>query len=487
MIDVESRVAPDPARRASAPVLAYLITAGAVVLLMMAFGLLMRLAQGGLLGLGPDTFYELLTLHGAGMVGIAALGSVAVMWHFLGQYVRLSRGMFITNLALFLVGVVMILTSVLAGGFAGAWTFLYPLPARPMGVWDTQAAALFVGGLLVIGTGFLLLYLDAARAILARYGNLGRALGWPQLFGRDDDRAPPVAVVASTMVLIINSIGITVGAAILVMTLINLYVPAFDIDPLLAKNMTYFFGHVFINATIYMAVIAVYEILPRHTGRPWKANKVVLAAWNASLIMVMTNYPHHLLMDFAMPEWALVAGQVISYASGLPVLVVTVFGALTNVYRSGIRWDLTSGLLLLSMFGWGAGVIPAIIDATVVINQVMHNTMWVPGHFHTYLLLGMLPMVLGFMYFLSGGRRSDADGGLDRIGFWVFAVAGLGFVLAFLAGGQAGAPRRYAEHLAQWLPYDRAGALFAALVLAATLVFVGRFLLRLGQARAPAP
>ena len=482
-----------PYTRVSPAVLAYLATFGAVILLMMAFGLLMRLAQGGLVAIPPAFFYEVLTLHGAGMVGIAGLGGAAVMWHFLGQYVRLSTAIFVANLVLFLIGVIMILASILGGGFAGAWTFLYPLPAQAMGAWGNGAAALYLGGLLIIGTGFLLLYLDVARAIIGRYGNLGRALGWPQMFGRDDGQAPPIAVVASTMVLIVNSIGITTGAAILAMTLFNLYVPSFAIDPLLAKNMTYFFGHVFINATIYMAVIAVYEILPRYTGRPWKTNKVVLIAWNASVLMVMTNYPHHLLMDFAMPTWALIAGQVISYASGLPVLLVTAFGALTNVYRSGIRWDLASGLMLLATFGWAAGVIPAIIDATVVINQVMHNTLWVPGHFHTYLLLGMLPMVLGFMYYLGQGGRSTAsansgrgDRGIDRLGFWVFSLAGAGFVLAFLAGGQAGAPRRFATHVAEWLPYDRIGALFAALVLAATLAFVVRFLLRLRHARTAA-
>lgn len=43
--------------------------------------------------------------------------------------------------------------------------------------------------------------------------------------------------------------------------------------------------------------------------------------------MVLTVYPHHLLMDFVMPTWALVAGQVISWLSGLPVLLVTAFGA----------------------------------------------------------------------------------------------------------------------------------------------------------------
>ena len=39
-----------------------------------------------------------------------------------------------------------------------------------------------------------------------------------------------------------------------------------QVDALLAKNMIYFFGHVFINASIYMAVTAVYEIIPEYTG-----------------------------------------------------------------------------------------------------------------------------------------------------------------------------------------------------------------------------
>jgi cytochrome c oxidase subunit 1 len=41
-------------------------------------------------------------------------------------------------------------------------------------------------------------------------------------------------------------------------------------------------------------------------------------------------------------------------------------------------------------------------------------------------------------------------------------------------------PRRYAEHLAEWLPYDRIGAAFSMLVVASALVFIVRFLTRLG-------
>lgn len=460
----------------------YVAVSGLVLLLMMAIGLIMRLAQGDLIEVSQVLFYQLLTVHGTGMVGIAALGGVAIMWHFAGRHLDLTRGILIANLVLFLTGVVMILGSTLIGGFAAGWTFLFPLPAMGK-VWGTGAAALFLGGLLIVGTGFLLIHLEMGRAIIKKYGSLGRGLGWPHLFGNAAGDPPPPAVVASTMVTIVNTLGITAGAAILVMSLVNLYVPAFEIDALLAKNLIFFFGHVFINATIYMAVIAVYEILPRYAERPWKPNRVFLAAWTASTVMVIIVYPHHLLMDFAMPQWMTIMGQIISYTSGLPVLVVTTFGALMLVHRSGIRWDVTAGLLLLGTFGWAAGVVPAIIDGTIRVNLVMHNTLWVPGHFHFYLLLGMVTMLFGFMYHLTRQSGDSSDRWFDRWAFWGFMLGALGFVFMFLYSGAASVPRRFAEHLPAWVPYDRIASVFVVVVVASVLIFVLRFLLSLRTPR----
>lgn len=478
---------PVPDRGAPVGVLAYLVTTAAVLLLMMVFGLLMRLEQAQWISMGAPWFYKLMTLHGAGMVGIAGIAGAAVMWYFLRQYVKLSPMIFAANLALFLVGVVMILASVLGGNFHGAWTFLYPLPGNSLGMWSEHAAALFMGGLLVIGVGFLLLHLDITRAIIGRYGSFAKSLGWPQLFGKDDGNAPPPAVVASTMVTIVNVIALVVGASILTMMLVNLYVPAFDIDPLLAKAMIYFFGHVFINATIYMAVIAVYEILPRYTQRPWKANKVFLASWTASTLMVMFIFPHHLLMDFAFPKWMLVMGQIIGYLNTVPILLVTGYGALMLIYRSGVRWDMGVRLLFVSLFGWAAGAMPAFIDGTISVNYVMHNTLWVPGHFHTYLLLGMIAMIFGFMYYLGKPEQNAADSLVDRAAFWAYTVGTMGFTLSFLYSGKQSVARRYADHLPEWLPYDRIGSLFALLVIGATAVFLVRFLARLGLARRDHP
>ncbi len=452
-----------------------------VYVLMMVFGFLMRSTQAEWFGIGAKIFYQIMTAHGAGMVGISGLAGSTALWYFLRRHVHLTVAILWTNLAFFLLGVVLILGGIFLGGYAGGWTFLFPLPSYGMGMWGTTGAACFLGGLLLIGVGFLLLYLDMARAIIAQYHSLGGGLGWPQLFGNSTQSPPPAPVVAGTMVLIVNIAGILAGAVVLVLMLINLFMPEFAVDPLLTKNLTYFFGHVFINATIYQAVVAVYEILPEYTNRQWKVNKVFLAAWTASTVMVMAVYPHHLLMDFVMPTWALVLGQIISYVGGFPILVVTAWGALTIVHRSAIKWDLVSSLLFLSMFGWAVGVVPAVIDGTIAVNKVMHNTMWVPGHFHMYLIVGLVAMLFGFKFYLI--REKGSFSALDKIVFWVYGFGGASLSFAFLISGYHSIPRRWAQHLPQWVEFSQFGAMAAALVALSAAILAIKFLLGIKGAR----
>ena len=475
---------PSESRLGDLGVKVYTLVGTLVFLLMMLVGVLLRAAQGTWITLGPDVFYQFMTLHGAGMVGTAGLAATGVLWHFLRRYVRLSSVVLWINLVIFLAGVVCILGAILVGKFGAGWTFLYPLPARSGGLWGATAASSFLIGLLLIGVGFLILYLDIGIAILKRYGSLGNALGLPVALGRKPlDPEHPTTVVAGTMVLIVNVIGIAAGAVVLVMSLLSVFLPQYTLDALLMKNLIFFFGHVFINATIYSAVVAVYELLPRYTGRPWKVSKPFYYSWIAVTLMVMAVYPHHLLMDFAMPRWMLAMGQILSFASGIPVLVVTAFGALTIVYKSGLRWDTTSRLLMLSMFGWAGGVIPAIIDATITVNKVMHNTLWVPGHFHFYLVLGLLPMIMGFAFYIAREKDQVGASAFENLGFWAYFVGGLGLVMTFLAGGANGVPRRWAVHMAEWELFSQLGAIAGVLILVGTLVFFLCLLTRMPRAQ----
>jgi cytochrome c oxidase subunit I len=198
--------------------------------------------------------------------------------------------------------------------------------------------------------------------------------------------------------------------------------------------------------------------------------------------MVLAVYPHHLLQDTVMPGWALAVGQVVSYAAGLPVIVVTAFSLLVYLNRSGIRWDLPSALLVTGVFGWTAGIIPAIVDAIVVVNRVMHNTLWVPGHFHFYLLIGEMAMAFGFMAWLTLAKAPEGFAGHDFWGFLTYLIGGTGVSVMFLIGGALSVPRRWAVHLPEWFMQDRVGSLFAVLTIIGTLVLLGRYLFRSASA-----
>lgn len=452
---------------------------GLVFVLLMLFGVLMRAGQAGIMPLDAALFYQLMTAHGIGMVGASGFAGAAIMWYFMRQYIPVTNAIFWGITVLFLIGVVLILAAIFLMGAAPAWTFLYPLVAQSGGVWDANAALVYLVGLLLVGVAFLVFYLDVGWATIRAYGGLGRAMGWPQLFGAGGD-APPPAMVAGTVVTVVNTIALVPGAAIILISIVNVLIPSFGIDALLAKNMIYFFGHVFINAAIYMAVIAVYEIVPRYTGRPWKSTRIFLAAWFATLFMVMAVYPHHLFQDIVMPAWMLVMGQVLSYLSGFPILLVTTIGLLSNLYGAKVKWDLPLALLTLGVFGWAAGVVPAILDGIISINNVMHNTMWVPGHFHFYLLLGLVAMAFGFMLWLTRSRQSSGLSGFSNLLLWLYVVGGLGVVGTFLYAGSASVPRRWAEHLPQWQGVDLIATLFSILAVLGALYFLIRYIVGFG-------
>ncbi len=455
-----------------------MLIAGAVFALMMVIGLVMRAAQGGMIGLDPAFFYQLLSAHGAGMVGTAGLSGAAIMWYFVGSYVQLSAKMYWAFIGLFLLGVVLILVAIFIGGYGGAWTFLFPLPAMSGGAWEPWAGALFILGYTSIGVGFLLYYLAIGYPIIKQYGGLGRALAWHVAFGGADPKdGPPPTIIAATAVTVFNTLGIVVGATVLVVSLINLFVPGFAVDALLAKNMIFFFGHVFINASIYMAVIAVYEIIPEYTGTPWKSSRIFALAWTSILLFVMAVYPHHLMQDMVMPGWMLVMGQVVSYLSGIPLLVVTAFSLCVYLIGSRLRWDLASALLVAAVAGWSVGAVPAIIDGMIVANKLMHNTQWVPGHFHIYLLLGEVAMSFGFMAWLVRGKEAteQAMSGLDKMAFGSYLLGGAGFTVMFLISGAMSIPRRWAVHLPEWVFQDQIATIFGALVVLSALVLVLKY------------
>lgn len=143
-------------------------------------------------------------------------------------------------------------------------------------------------------------------------------------------------------------------------------------------------------------------------------------------------------------------------------------------------------LLVLALFGWVTGGFGALLDSTIRVNLTMHNTQWVPGHFHFYLLLGVLAMTLGFIFHVVGDRAPGAGrAGAERGMFFLYFIGALVFLFGFLDGGRVSVPRRMAEHLDAWVFTDQVGAIGGLLVLLAMIYFAARLTVGLLQTRLP--
>lgn len=437
-------------------------------------GVFMRSVQGGLLAEMEGWFYPMMTLHGVGMVGVWYVASMAISADLLQRYVQPSEGAASFAFWGTIVGVVLLLASVFIGKFAGGWYFLYPLPLK--GEWSTWSAVIFLLSLTVLGVAWLVWTLDLLRAIARKY-TLTHALGWHYLTGGSEPELPPSVMIIT--ISLIAAVAALVSAVILLVLYYLELIFGMSSDPLLMKNLTFFFGHTVINLAMYLGVAAAYEILPAYAGRPWKTNKIVVISWNLVLLIVLFAYFHHLYMDFVQPGIFQYVGQIASYASAIPASVVTLFGALLLVFHARMRWNLVSILLLLGLVGWAVGGMGAVIDSTISVNVRLHNTLWVPAHFHTYNLGGLVFLVLAYFQHISANATESKlpeRPRLQRTAALIMAVGAFGFSFMFYLGGAYSIPRRFALYpaeLAHGSTYAQWGMLFGLLFLLGFLTYLG--------------
>jgi len=439
--------------------------------ILILLGAFMRSVQGGHLAQMEGWFYPMMTLHGVGMVGVWYVASMAIVADLLSRYVTPSPT--VARFALWgtVIGVVLLLVSIFVGRFGGGWYFLYPLPF--MGEWPEWSALLFFLSLTVLGAAWLVWTLDLLRAIASRW-SLPQALSWHYIAGRDEPVVPPAVLIIT--ISLIAGVAALVSAVIL---LVLFYLEAFAgvaNDPLLMKNLTFFFGHTIINLAMYLGVAAAYEILPRYAGRPWKNNRIVALAWNAVLLIVLFAYFHHLYMDFVQPGALQYIGQVASYASAVPSSVVTIFGALLLVFHARMRWNLTSILIFLGLVGWAIGGIGALIDSIISVNVRLHNTLWVPAHFHTYNLAGLAFLVLAYFHHVCQDATGLPENALlQRTSALTMTLGAYGVFLMFYLGGAYSIPRRFALYpaeLGHGTGFAHWGMLFALMFLLGFLLYL---------------
>ncbi|HET7173322.1 MAG TPA: cbb3-type cytochrome c oxidase subunit I [Nocardioidaceae bacterium] len=431
----------------------WVVTGGVLLAGLALLGLLLRLTQST--GVLPDRwFYAILTLHGAGMVAVTLMALAATVWYIVRDELPLSHRVNVTIYCLAVTAAVLVVIATLAGHFGTGWTFLYPLPSHPgpsaaMGGWNPAWSYLYEVAVALVALAFALWGAEILRAGVVRFGNPGRMFGLDLVSGHSkpgDPNTTTPSIIAAGVMAVNGVFTVIPGAVIVILMLINNANTSFTMPALFAKELIYFTGHMLVNFDIYLGAAIAYAVLPAYAKRPWQANRVLVLAWLSTMILIIFPYFHHLYMDFAQPTGLAIVGQVASYASALPSAVVTIFGGVLLVYRSGMKWTPAPLFLFAGFAGWTIGGVGALIDSTPSVNEYFHNTLWVPGHFHTYMALGAVMFLLGGVYhatpLIAGKPLSERIG---SIGARFILTGGWIVVLTFFASGAMSIPRRYAH------------------------------------------
>lgn len=426
----------------------YLWTGLSIAGTLMLVGLMMRMTEAGWLPITTRYFYALMTLHGAGMITALVLCGMGGLWYLVRREVTIRLSLAYWAYGLVVAGVLIVAIATLFGRFGAAWTFLYPLPfVNP--VWPSWSIGAFLIGMTFIVLGWTVWCVQILEAVLRGFGGFRGVLGWDLVFHNKEFKAsgrePAPAQMLPAMVIAFDGLFASTAATLLGVALLAHWLdPTVIIDPLWAKNVTYFFGHDIANFIIYMLVALVYVGLPRYTHRKWENSRVFTIGWWGTMVFLLIAYPHHLYMDFAQPLVIQYIGEGATYVSAIPVAVVTVYGGLLLVWHSNMRWSLGSLFLYAGLTGWIVGGIGGLLDASVPFNVRLHNTLWVPAHFHNYLLGSSILFAVGWT-FLMIEERSRATTPLALR--WLIGTTVLGGIVVFLGSfyisGAAGIPRRY--------------------------------------------
>ena len=447
--------------------------------LLIILGLLMRLGQGELMKLLLANFYAFMTLHGLGMAGILFSMAFAALWYLIStRFTRLNIKLGYFVYFTILIGIAGLAIGTLIGKFGAGWYMLYPLPFKDP-TWFSWSIEFSIISLIILGIAWLTGIFHLLFALSKEYGSFTNLLGWQYLRKKKDRKELPPLVLITTISVASGIPGFIVGGIMMVLYLFQSVDPLLSFDPLLLKNMAFFFGHTFSNVTLYCAAGWVYALLPEFTGRDWKTNKMLVYAWNATFIFILFTYFHYLYMGFQQPLAMQYAGQIASYLSAVPATAITMFGVIVQLYHSKIKWGIIPLMLLLGMAGWAIGGFTALIDSATVFNKILHNTLWVPAYFHTYTLMGIALFILGFIFYLFCAKDNQVGEKVAKTGFWLFVTGGYGFLLMLYLGGLSSIPGSYARYTGMGINnmHTKATILSQISVLFIILLLIGIFIL----------
>ncbi len=464
------------------------------------------LAASGLLGavlrwsqaipdarIGDNYWYALMTAHGLGtFVGWAAFAVMGLSWWVLAGVGFPTRGfgLVMARLSwwLMVLGVLGVVVTTLLMQFGASWVFLYPLPFSGQGDWGEWATGIFslsvlLAGLSIVTWCFGILHTVCNREALhavspglfRRYGvALGMGYLWPRAFATNPKQVAypviPLAVIGLDMIIATLPL-----AGLLVWQIMQSLGWVGTTDALLAKNILWWFGHPVVYLLLFPAVAVYYWLIPRYAGRQLVAGNVVAVAWIVAVIANVLVWAHHIYLDY--PDGTIqaqinTAMQPITFALVLPS-ALSLYSLAFTIYRSSFRWTPASTALFFGLVGWLLSGLSGVVNATIAFDVVVHNTLWIVGHFHHMAMLNIGLLIFGATYALLPELTGKAlySERLAWVHVWTTFLAGMTVFGLWLVQGLDGAPRRWSVLPGEYDTLTRISLPFVLLLTAVQALF----------------
>jgi cytochrome c oxidase subunit I len=460
----------------------YLVASTVILLASGLLGVLIRESQAGIGKLPPNTWYAFMTAHGLGAflgwAGFAVMGLAYWVLEDVGFELRpLGRWLAEATWWLMVVGVAGVIVSTVFMHFAGSWVFLYPLPFHGAGQWGRWATAIFSASVLLAGLSIVtwcVSILDtvlgpALHAVRSGIANrLGVALGlgylWPKRFATNP-RFVPYPVIPLTVIGIDMIIATLPLAVLLVEMIVQAFSPGVHVDPLLAKNVLWWFGHPVVYLLLFPAVAVYYVLVPKLAGRPLVAGNVIAVAWAIAVVANVVVWAHHVYLDHpngSEQGTINVLMQPTTFALVIPS-ALSLYSLGMTIYRSQWRWGVVETTLFLGLFSWLTAGLSGVINATIAFDKVVHNTLWIVGHFHQMALLniGFVAFAAVYAWLPDWLGRPLYSEPLAKLHVWGTFLFGTANSVVWLIEGLEGAPRRFAVLPHRYDGLSQAGTVMA--------------------------
>jgi cytochrome c oxidase subunit 1 len=252
------------------------------------------------------------------------------------------------------------------------------------------------------------------------------------------------------------------GAIILIPTFLWSIGLVPSIDSLMYRTVWWAFGHSSQQINVAAHVSVWYLIAAIVFGAKPMSEKVSRGAFLLYIFFLQLASAHHLLADPGLTShWKIFNTSYAMYLAVLASMVhgLTVPGAIEVAQRKKgfdrglFEWlrkapwgnPVFSGMFM-SLIGFGfLGGISGVMMGTEQLNLIIHNTIYVPGHFHATVVIGTTLAFMALTYFLIP-TLFQRELMFPRLAQWqtyLFGLGMTGFALFMMGAGTLGVPRRH--------------------------------------------